>query len=74
MLSVEVQNAIIQNIQEFDEREKRQFKMHLVEEAYDDKDLVDMININKSEDYWALDTVVRDAYIDAFLKMHISNV
>ena len=74
MISTEVQEAIIQNIKEFDERERQQFKMRLVEEAYNDQDLIDMINVKETEDYWDLDTAVRDNYMDAFLKMHINNM
>ena len=74
MMSAEVQEAIVKNIQGFDDREKRQFRMHLVEEAFCDEDLVDMISVKGMGDYWNLDTAVRDNYMDAYLKMHISEL
>ena len=41
----------------------------LLDETLDAIDLGDMFNIKTTEDYWKLDTIVRDQYMNAYCKM-----
>lgn len=72
MLTLQTQKAIIKNIQTFDAEERKNFIIRLTEETYNEDDLIDMIKVKEMKDYEDLDTIVRDQYINAFLKMHIS--
>lgn len=78
MMNVKTQEAIVNNILEFDERERKRFIKYLVDicvryngtDIIGEDDLIDGINIKSVSDYWELDTVGRERYMDAFLKMH----
>lgn len=77
MITAETQNAIVKNIlEDFDIKERREFIKQLTDMAiYEggEGDLIEMLNVDTQDEYWRLDTALRDMYIDAFLKMHISN-
>ena len=64
--------AIDANIREFDEREMTEFRKFLSMEITDATDLCDCIKKASGDDDIHLDTLVRDQYFNAFLKMHIS--
>ncbi len=72
MMSYKTQVAIIENIQAFNKFDLKTFHAALAEETTDRQDLCDMINVKCPDDYNRLDTAVRDCYMNAFLKMHIS--
>lgn len=72
MMTVNVQREIVKNISGFSESDMRTFWKYLADEAPDTNDLVDMVKVRDYEAYSELDTLVRDRYINAYLKMHLS--
>ncbi len=64
--------AIEANIREFCGRDRITFRQFLCKEIFDAKDLADCIKRADGDDDVHLDTLVRDQYFNAFLKMHIS--
>jgi hypothetical protein len=72
MMTVNVQREIVKNISGFSESDMRTFWKYLADEAPDANDMVDMIKVSDYEAYCELDTLVRDRYINAYLKMHLS--
>ena len=71
MLNTKTCNAIDENIKEFTQAEMVEFRQTLCNEILDAYDLAQCIRKSNGEDIH-LDTIVRDQYINAFLKMHIS--
>lgn len=86
MMSQKTQESIIDDIQNFDERDCKTFLKALVDEVVhvddkdgdlkrvslqDVKDCIDIVVSSKPDGYWNLDTAVRDYFTNAYLKMHI---
>ena len=71
MLNSRTCRAIEDNIRDFNATEMMEFRQFLCKEIDNSNDLIDCIKKANGEDVH-LDTLVRDQYYDAFLKMHLS--
>ena len=73
MMNAKVCDAIIENIREFNKNELSVFWSYLAEEISDPRDLCDCIMYTTTNgDDIHLDTIVRDQFFNAYLKMHTS--